>query len=136
MIEPYSEIELEFSANYNSDMTNFYFEIEPVYHQYDAKNYIFNVYRNQITGDINSDNNVDTHRLVNRPFFFFQASKSTLDNISFFSNLTCASSFEAPVVVLDKYAPLMGACPCWGEFGRILLYEHRNETDNMGSTKC
>ena len=64
MIEPYSEIELQFSANYNSDMTNFYFEIEPVYHQYDAKNYIFNVYRNQITGDINSDNTVNVLDVV------------------------------------------------------------------------
>ena len=63
-IDPYSEIELELSANYNSEMTNFYFEIEPVYHQYDAKSYIFNVFRNQILGDINSDNTVNVLDVV------------------------------------------------------------------------
>jgi hypothetical protein len=64
IINPYSSIELQFDANYNSEMTNFYFEIEPTYHSYDNKNYIFNVYRNQILGDINSDSTVNVLDVV------------------------------------------------------------------------
>jgi len=64
IINPYSSIELQFDANYTSEMTNFYFEIEPIYHSYDNKNYIFNVYRNQILGDINSDSTVNVLDVV------------------------------------------------------------------------
>ena len=63
-IEPYSEVQLIFDANYTSDMTNFYFDIEPVHHAYDHKNYELNVYRNQISGDINSDNTVNVLDVV------------------------------------------------------------------------
>ena len=68
IIAPYSSIDLIFDANYNSDMTSFYFDIEPVFHNYDNKNYIFNVYRNQILGDVNNDetlNVLDVVILVN-----------------------------------------------------------------------
>ena len=68
IIAPYSSTDLIFDANYNSDMTSFYFDIEPVFHNYDNKNYIFNVYRNQILGDVNNDetlNVLDVVILVN-----------------------------------------------------------------------
>ena len=68
IIAPYSSIDLIFDANYNSDMTSFYFDIEPVFHNYDNKNYIFNVYKNQILGDVNNDetlNVLDVVILVN-----------------------------------------------------------------------
>jgi len=64
LVDPYSSVELTFDANYTSDMTNFYFDIEPVYHKYDNKGYLFNVYRNQILGDINSDNTVNVLDVV------------------------------------------------------------------------
>jgi len=64
MIDPYSSIQLSFDANYTSDITNFYFDINPTYHTYDKKNYVFNVYRNQILGDINSDDTINVLDVV------------------------------------------------------------------------
>ena len=40
-IDPYSEIQLSFDANYTSDITNFYFDIQPIYHDYDQKITLF-----------------------------------------------------------------------------------------------
>ena len=63
-IDPYSEIQLSFDANYTSDITNFYFDIQPIYHDYDQKNYSFSIYRNQILGDINSDDTINVLDVV------------------------------------------------------------------------
>ena len=63
-IEPYSSIQLSFDASYTSDITNFYFDIEPTYHDYDQKNYSFSIYRNQILGDINSDDTINVLDVV------------------------------------------------------------------------
>jgi len=55
VIEPYSEQEISFTAEFNSEVSNLYFEIEPKFHAYDKKFYSFDVYRNQMIGDINLD---------------------------------------------------------------------------------
>jgi hypothetical protein len=64
LIEPYSSLELNFDASYNLETTNFYFNIEPVYHDYDQKDYSFSIYRNQILGDINSDDTINVLDVV------------------------------------------------------------------------
>ena len=56
IIEPYSSIELNFNpSNINSTISNLTFNIIPIYHNYDSKNYNFNIFSPQMTGDLNSD---------------------------------------------------------------------------------
>ena len=64
VIEPYSEQEISFSAEFNSEVSNLYFEIEPKFHAYDKKIYSFDVYRNQMIGDINLDNTINVLDVV------------------------------------------------------------------------
>ena len=55
-IEPYSTIELNLTpSNINTNSSNLTFTIEPIYHRYDSKNYNFQVYAPQMSGDLNSD---------------------------------------------------------------------------------
>ena len=64
VIEPYSEQEISFTAEFNSEVSNLYFEIEPKFHAYDKKIYSFDVYRNQMIGDINLDNTINVLDVV------------------------------------------------------------------------
>ena len=63
-IEPYSEQEISFTAEFNSEISNLYFEIQPKFHSYDKKIYSFDVYRNQMIGDINLDNTINVLDVV------------------------------------------------------------------------
>ena len=64
IIEPYTEQELSFTAEFNSEISNLYFEIQPKFHSYDKKIYSFDVYRNQMIGDINLDNTINVLDVV------------------------------------------------------------------------
>tara|TARA_B100000029_G_scaffold84686_1_gene75336 strand:- start:5614 stop:7704 length:2091 start_codon:yes stop_codon:yes gene_type:complete len=57
ILEPYSSVNLTFSSsNINgNDLAYLTFNIEPVYHSYDSKNYNFNIYSLGLSGDLNSD---------------------------------------------------------------------------------
>ena len=66
---PYTSINLVFNPqDINGDSTSLNFNIEPIYHAYDSKNYNFNIYNNHILGDVNGDgglNVLDVVILVN-----------------------------------------------------------------------
>lgn len=64
IIEPYSSQEFSFSADFNSDLSNLYFEIEPKFHQYDKKIYSIDLYKNQLLGDINLDDTINVLDVV------------------------------------------------------------------------
>ena len=64
IVEPYSNQEFNFEASFNSEVSNLYFEIEPKFHKYDKKIYSFDVYRNQMVGDINLDNTINVLDVV------------------------------------------------------------------------
>ena len=54
-----------FEASFNSEVSNLYFEIEPKFHKYDKKKiYSFDMYRNQMIGDINLDNTINVLDVV------------------------------------------------------------------------
>ena len=69
VLEPYTEMGLLFNAqNTNFYTSEIYFSIIPTYHSYDSKNYNFQVFLEQINGDINLDgtiNILDIIQLVN-----------------------------------------------------------------------
>ena len=64
ILEPYSSEEFNFEASFNSEVSNLYFEIEPKFHKYDKKIYSFDLYRNQMVGDINLDNTINVLDVV------------------------------------------------------------------------
>ena len=64
IIDPYSSQEISLNAQFNSDITNLNFEIKPKFHKYDNKVYSFNIYKNQMVGDINLDNTINVLDVV------------------------------------------------------------------------
>ena len=64
IIDPYSSQEISLNAQFNSDITNLNFEIKPKFHKYDNKAYSFNIYKNQMVGDINLDNTINVLDVV------------------------------------------------------------------------
>ena len=69
ILEPYSEMGLLFNIqNFTSNATEIDFNIIPIHHSYDSKNYSFQLFLDQIIGDINFDNTInilDVIQLVN-----------------------------------------------------------------------
>ena len=69
ILEPYSEMDLLFNIqNFTSNATEIDFNIIPIHHSYDSKNYSFQLFLDQIIGDINFDNTInilDVIQLVN-----------------------------------------------------------------------
>ena len=64
-ISAYQSTDLEIPAiDSNTDITNFTFNIKPIYHSYDSKVYNLDIYKNQMIGDVNGDGGLNVLDVV------------------------------------------------------------------------